>query len=222
MQFMSSWATNDKRTLLHFSTATLETFCLHVQASDADCEAGGLLLGSVHGAHMLIEQATVPTAWDKRFRYLFERMPFGHEVIALSRWTARHCFDAGAALEQISQHVGAQAVGAFREFARFLQWLTHAHLAEHFQQRSLWCRDPWFVVALLERPGMKWVVWRLVEQALAVVLGRKSLGEPIRKAGGRPTVELQNGLLRQVLPHPQPCYDNARQSKASRFAGSRR
>lgn len=88
MQLMSSWATNDKRTLLHFSTATLETFCLHVQASDADCEAGGLLLGSVHGAHMLIEQATFPTAWDKRFRYLFQRMPFGHEAIALSRWTA--------------------------------------------------------------------------------------------------------------------------------------
>jgi integrative and conjugative element protein (TIGR02256 family) len=88
MQFMSSWAADDKRTLLHFSPATMETFCLHVQASDSDCEAGGLLLGSVHGAHMLIEQATVPTAWDKRFRFLFERMPFGHEAIALSRWTA--------------------------------------------------------------------------------------------------------------------------------------
>lgn len=87
MQFMSSWATNDKRILLHFSTATLETFRLHVQASDADREAGGLLLGSVHGGHMLIKQATVPTAWDRRFRYLFERMPFGHEAIALSRWT---------------------------------------------------------------------------------------------------------------------------------------
>jgi integrative and conjugative element protein (TIGR02256 family) len=88
MQFMSSWAADDNRTLLHFSKSTLETFCQHVQASDSDCEAGGLLLGSVHGAHMLIEQATVPTAWDKRFRYLFERMPFGHEAIALSRWTA--------------------------------------------------------------------------------------------------------------------------------------
>jgi integrative and conjugative element protein (TIGR02256 family) len=86
MQFMSSWATNDKRTLLHFSTATLMTFCQHVQGSDADCEAGGILLGSVHGAHILIEQATVPTAWDIRFRYLFERMPFGHEAIALSQW----------------------------------------------------------------------------------------------------------------------------------------
>ena len=84
MQFLSSWATGDRSRLLHFSMGTLETFSQHVQGS----EAGGLLLGSVHGSHMLIEQATVPTAWDKRFRYLFERMPFGHEAIALSRWTA--------------------------------------------------------------------------------------------------------------------------------------
>ncbi|EEW1813167.1 hypothetical protein D9H74_25210, partial [Escherichia coli] len=48
----------------------------------------GLLLGSIHGNHMLIEQATFPTEWDKRSRNLFERMPFGHDAIALSRWTA--------------------------------------------------------------------------------------------------------------------------------------
>lgn len=90
MQFMSAWAADDKRVLLHFSKPTLETFCQHVQAGDADSEAGGLLLGSVHGAHILIGQATAPTAWDKRFRYLFERMPFSHEAIALSRWTASH------------------------------------------------------------------------------------------------------------------------------------
>lgn len=88
MQFMSSWATDDKRTLLHFSELTLETFCQHVQASEADREAGGILLGSVHGAHLFIEQATVPTARDKRFRCLFERMSYGHKAIALSRWTA--------------------------------------------------------------------------------------------------------------------------------------
>lgn len=86
MQFMSSWATDDRRTLLHFSDSSLETFSQHVQVRDVDCEAGGLLLGSVHGTYLLIEQATVPTAWDKRFRYLFERMPFGHEAIALVRW----------------------------------------------------------------------------------------------------------------------------------------
>nr|WP_110020727.1 Mov34/MPN/PAD-1 family protein [Plasticicumulans acidivorans] len=86
MQFMSSWAADGNRTMLHFSKLTLETFCQHVQVSDSDCEAGGLLLGSVHGVHMLIEQATIPTILDKRFRYLFERMPFGHEAIALARW----------------------------------------------------------------------------------------------------------------------------------------
>lgn len=85
---MSSWATNDKKALLHFSEPTLKTFSQYIQTSDTDCEAGGLLLGSVHGAHMLIQQATVPTAWDRRFRHLFERMPFEHEAIALSRWMA--------------------------------------------------------------------------------------------------------------------------------------
>ena len=88
MQFLGSWATGDKGTLLHFSAATLQTFNQHIQGTDADCEAGGLLLGSVHGNHMLIEQATFPTEWDKRSRNLFERMPFGHDAIALSRWTA--------------------------------------------------------------------------------------------------------------------------------------
>ena len=88
MQFLNSWATSDKSRLLHFSTGTLETFRQHVQSSNAGREAGGILLGSVHGAHLLIEQATVPTTWDMPFRYLFERMPFGHEAIALSRWTA--------------------------------------------------------------------------------------------------------------------------------------
>src|SRR5690625_953068 len=88
MQFLSSWVTVDEKVLLHCSKSTLETFCQYIQTRDADCEAGGLLLGSVHGAHMLIDQATVPTIWDKRFRYLFERMPFGHEIIALSRWTS--------------------------------------------------------------------------------------------------------------------------------------
>lgn len=88
MQFLGSWATGDKGRLLHFSAGTLQTFNQHIQGSDTDCEAGGLLLGTVHGGHLLIEQATVPMAWDKRFRYLFERMPFGHEAIALSRWTS--------------------------------------------------------------------------------------------------------------------------------------
>lgn len=88
MQFMSSWATKDRKILLHFSDITLEIFNHYIQIREDDCEAGGLLLGSVHGAHMIIEQATGPTAWDKRFRHMFERISFGHEAIALARWIA--------------------------------------------------------------------------------------------------------------------------------------
>lgn len=87
MQFMSSWATDDKRTLLYFSDLTRETFGRYIQAGDGDFEAGGLLLGSVHGNHLTIDQATIPTKWDKRHRYQFERMPLIHEEVALSRWT---------------------------------------------------------------------------------------------------------------------------------------
>lgn len=90
MQFMSSWATSDNRTLLHFSPSTIRTFHHFKQNGHLDKEAGGLILGSVHGSHMLVERVTVPTAWDKRFRNLFERLPFGHKVIALSRWVESH------------------------------------------------------------------------------------------------------------------------------------
>jgi len=88
MQFMSSWMTNDKKTLLHFSHSVLDVFCQYIQMHHTDREAGGLLLGSIHGGHLWIEQATVPTMRDKRSRHLFERMPFGHDAIALARWTA--------------------------------------------------------------------------------------------------------------------------------------
>lgn len=84
---MNSWGTIDRRILLHFSDAAIETFSQHIQFQDNDNEAGGILLGSVHGPHMLVDQATVPTEYDRRFRCLFERMPVGHETIAINRWT---------------------------------------------------------------------------------------------------------------------------------------
>ncbi|WP_231886191.1 Mov34/MPN/PAD-1 family protein [Marinomonas atlantica] len=77
----------DKRTLLHFSNDVVDTFSRYIQAKDSDCEAGGLILGSVHGQNMLIKEVTEPTINDKRFRCLFERMPFGHEAMALAKWT---------------------------------------------------------------------------------------------------------------------------------------
>lgn len=88
MQFMNSWATDDRRVLLNFSDSALETFLRHIQTKDYGSEAGGLLLGTVHGSSMLITEATPPTTWDKRFRYLFERLPFGHDALAQARWEA--------------------------------------------------------------------------------------------------------------------------------------
>ncbi|PPU21895.1 Mov34/MPN/PAD-1 family protein [Xanthomonas arboricola] len=86
MPFMSAWGTSDRQTLVHFSERTIAVFQEHIQRDATDAEAGGLLLGTVHGKHMLIEQATIPTKWDRRFRTFFERMPFGHQAIALARW----------------------------------------------------------------------------------------------------------------------------------------
>lgn len=86
MQLVNSWATDDRRTLLHFSDQCLAVFMQHVQSEDRDREAGGILLGSVHGSHLLIEQATPPTDRDRRHRHLFERMSSGHAVLAATLW----------------------------------------------------------------------------------------------------------------------------------------
>lgn len=85
---MSSWATEDRRVLLYFSADVLETFRQHIQSEDFESEAGGILLGTVHGNNMLITATTIPTIWDKRSRYFFERLSFGHDAIALARWKA--------------------------------------------------------------------------------------------------------------------------------------
>lgn len=59
-----------------------------MQCEAADPESGGILLGHVRGENLEVLEATVPTIWDKRMRYLFERMPFGHQLLANDRWTA--------------------------------------------------------------------------------------------------------------------------------------
>lgn len=87
MSFVSDWATQDCRTLLSMPEQVLRVFQKHIQ-QNGNSEAGGLLLGRVHGANIALIEATVPTRWDKRFQYLFERMPFGHRTIAEKWWRA--------------------------------------------------------------------------------------------------------------------------------------
>ncbi|RMR52237.1 hypothetical protein ALP83_101931 [Pseudomonas syringae pv. actinidiae] len=86
MQFISEWAANEGRNLIYFQPQVLETFSSYVQVKSNDLEAGGLLLGYVRGSHLEIVEATVPTKFDKRFRYLFERMRDLHDAIAHKRW----------------------------------------------------------------------------------------------------------------------------------------
>lgn len=74
--------------LIHLSPATLDVFARYVQDGDQAPESGGLLLGTVHGEHLIIEQATAPTIWDLRLRTFFHRSTFGHAKLALDRWRA--------------------------------------------------------------------------------------------------------------------------------------
>ena len=59
------------------------------------------------------------------------------------------------ALQQLAQHISAQAVGAFDEFAGFLQGLAHANLAQQFQQCALRRRHLRRPAALLERADVQ-------------------------------------------------------------------
>lgn len=88
MPFVEGWASGKGRLLLAFDSSAIATFERHVQREASDQEAGGLLLGRIHGTNIFVTEATLPTRWDRRWRYLFERMPFGHRAIAQARWTA--------------------------------------------------------------------------------------------------------------------------------------
>lgn len=85
MQHMSDWATPDQELLLNFSEPVLKVFQAHIQ-TETRPESGGVLLGTVHERGLLVTMATVPTRWDRQFRYLFERSPWGHRAIARRKW----------------------------------------------------------------------------------------------------------------------------------------
>lgn len=84
---MNTWGDPESGQLVFFPPEVLAVFKRFIQ-DDSDAEAGGLLLGHVRDIHLEILEATIPTPMDRRFKYLFERMPFGHSVIASRRWNA--------------------------------------------------------------------------------------------------------------------------------------
>jgi len=87
MRHVSDWKLDDCSVMLNFSDDVREVFEKHVQVGDRP-ESGGILLGTVHERGLLITVATTPSRLDRQFRYLFERLPFGHRAVAKRLWRA--------------------------------------------------------------------------------------------------------------------------------------
>lgn len=85
MRFMTTWRGPADDELVYFDQSVLDIFERHIQ-SDSGTEAGGILLGHVRGKHLEILEASEPTPQDRRLRYFFERMIYGHKGLAERRW----------------------------------------------------------------------------------------------------------------------------------------
>lgn len=57
-------------------------------------ERGGILLGLRRGSHVEVNEATLPTRWDRGSMFTFRRSAAGHQAVALRRWrTSQHTVD---------------------------------------------------------------------------------------------------------------------------------
>lgn len=90
MCLTNEWISQDNKTLLYFETGALNQFSKYIQSKGTTPESGGLLLGTIHGDHLIVKEITTPTIWDKCRRYLFERSPMGHSKVADDRWRESH------------------------------------------------------------------------------------------------------------------------------------
>lgn len=86
MPFVNTWAVPSTEHLVYLGQQPLEVFRRYIQDGVDSKEAGGILLGHVRGEHLEIIEATEPSFLDRRFRFLFERMPFFHHRVAMKRW----------------------------------------------------------------------------------------------------------------------------------------
>lgn len=86
MAFVTTWAVLGTEQLVYLNQQPLEVFSRYIQEGIDSKEAGGTLLGPVRGEHLEITEATEPSFWDRRFRFLFERMPYFHHRLAMKRW----------------------------------------------------------------------------------------------------------------------------------------
>ena len=95
----------NKRGDLAWQTCGIEIGLVHglstsSPSAERDTQARSLPVGSVGGIQLA--------------------QPRAGRVLASELQTQAHCLYAGAALQQFTQHIGAQAIGALGEFARLL------------------------------------------------------------------------------------------------------
>lgn len=86
MPFVTTWAVPGTEQLVYLNQQPLEVFSRYFQEGIDSKEARGILLGHVRGEHLEITEATEPVFGGKRFRFLFERMPYFHHRLAMKRW----------------------------------------------------------------------------------------------------------------------------------------
>ncbi|MGJ7515153.1 Mov34/MPN/PAD-1 family protein [Pseudomonas baetica] len=86
MSFVTTWVVPGTQQLVYLHQQPLEVFGRYIQEGGGSKEAGGILLGHVRGEHLEIIEATEPSLLDRRFRFLFERMPYFHNRLAMKRW----------------------------------------------------------------------------------------------------------------------------------------
>jgi hypothetical protein len=86
MPFVTTRKVPGTEQLVYLNQQPLEVFSRYLQDGIDSKEAGGILLGHVRGEHLEITEATETSFWDKRLRFLFERMPYFHNRLAMKRW----------------------------------------------------------------------------------------------------------------------------------------
>lgn len=58
----------------------------YVSDREIALEAGGILIGSYRGPHVVVDACTTPLFGDVRLRNLFDRRDAGHQAAALGAW----------------------------------------------------------------------------------------------------------------------------------------
>jgi hypothetical protein len=86
MPHLVTWVVPGNQRLVYLHEQPLDVFRRYIQEGLDSKEAGGILLGHVRGEHLEIIEATEPSFCERRFKFLFERMPYFHYEHAMRRW----------------------------------------------------------------------------------------------------------------------------------------